>query len=119
MKKFDDLFKRCPKTGNIVGINAPANNDALLYRLLGFFALLWFALRVIPKPSRALYPCQRIAMPLALSFLVWLSGVTGLVYVVKLIKGRAVSARTILIIALILQDSWELTFLFQTISSLF
>lgn len=101
MKKLDDLFKRCPKTGNIVGINAPANNDALLYRLLGFFALLWFALRVIPKPSRALYPCQRIAMPLALSFLVWLSGVTGLVYLVKLIKGRAVSARTILIIALI------------------
>lgn len=101
MKKFNDLFKRCPKTGNIVGINVPTNNDALLFRLVGFFALLWFALRVIPKPSRAMYPCQRIAMPLALSFLVWLGGVTGLVYLTKLIKGKAVSARTVLIIALI------------------
>lgn len=40
-------------------------------------ALIWFLIRVIPKPARALYPCQRVAMPLASGFVVWLIGVVG------------------------------------------
>src|SRR3974390_2446066 len=38
--------------------------------ILGLFSLVWFLLRVIPKPSRAAYPCQRVAMPLASGFVV-------------------------------------------------
>ncbi|MHC4372243.1 MAG: DUF362 domain-containing protein, partial [Planctomycetota bacterium] len=34
----------------------------------------WFLIRVIPKPSRATYPCQRFAAPLASGFVVWLAG---------------------------------------------
>jgi hypothetical protein len=41
--------------------------------LLGFAALLWFLMRVIPKPSRAAYPCQRVAFPLASGFIIWIS----------------------------------------------
>lgn len=40
--------------------------------VLGFFALCWFLIRVIPKPSRASYPCQRAAFPLASAFVLWL-----------------------------------------------
>ena len=40
--------------------------------VLGFFALCWFLIRVIPKPSRASYPCQRAAFPLASAFVIWL-----------------------------------------------
>lgn len=40
----------------------------------GFLALCWFLIRVIPKPQRATYPCQRAAFPLASSFVIWLSG---------------------------------------------
>ena len=40
-------------------------------------------------------------MPLAMSFLAWLSGITGLALLVKLIKTKAVSARTVLILTLI------------------
>ncbi len=40
----------------------------------GCAALIWFLMRVVPKPSRASYPCQRAAFPLATSFVVWLSG---------------------------------------------
>jgi len=32
---------------------------------------------VIPKPSRASYPCQRAAVPLASAFVVWLVGIAG------------------------------------------
>lgn len=42
--------------------------------IVGFFSLLWFLIRVIPKPSRATYPCQRMAFPLASGFIVWLLG---------------------------------------------
>jgi hypothetical protein len=40
--------------------------------LPGLAALLWFLIRVIPKPSRATYPCQRAAFPVASAFVVWL-----------------------------------------------
>ena len=43
----------------------------------GLLALVWFLLRVIPKPSRAAYPCQRAAFPLASGFVIWLAGAIG------------------------------------------
>lgn len=42
--------------------------------LLGFLALVWFLVRVIPKPSRAAYPCQRAPFPLASAFVLWIVG---------------------------------------------
>jgi hypothetical protein len=44
---------------------------------LGLASLLWFLVRVIPKPSRAAYPCQRVAFPLASGFVLWLVGLLG------------------------------------------
>lgn len=45
--------------------------------LLGVAALFWFLIRVIPKPSRAAYPCQRAAFPVASAFVLWLIGTFG------------------------------------------
>lgn len=42
---------------------------------VGLVSVLWFLIRVIPKPSRATYPCQRAAFPVASAFVVWLSGI--------------------------------------------
>ena len=42
--------------------------------LTGFLALVWFLIRVIPKPSRAAYPCQRAAFPIASGFVLWVVG---------------------------------------------
>jgi len=49
----------------------------LLLPIVGLLSLLWFLIRVIPKPSRAAYPCQRLALPFASSFVVWLVGALG------------------------------------------
>ncbi len=46
-----------------------------LFPLTGLLALIWFLVRVVPKPSRATYPCQRVAAPLACSFITWLVGI--------------------------------------------
>ncbi|MDX2429371.1 MAG: DUF362 domain-containing protein, partial [Bacteroides sp.] len=43
--------------------------------LIGFISLAWFLIRVIPKPSRAAYPCQRAAFPLASAFVLWIGGI--------------------------------------------
>jgi hypothetical protein len=71
------LFKKCPKTGRIVGLRKPQELPIILFPVMGFLALVWFLVRVLPKPSRAAYPCQKVAAPLAGSFLVWLAGITG------------------------------------------
>lgn len=46
-----------------------------LYPLTGLLSLIWFVVRVIPKPSRASYPCMRVAVPIASNFVAWLLGV--------------------------------------------
>jgi hypothetical protein len=45
-----------------------------MFPLIGIASFLWFLIRVLPKPSRAAYPCQRVAAPLAASFVVWITG---------------------------------------------
>lgn len=76
MKKIkQQLFKVCPKTGKIRGIN----KDFVLYKILlpvfGLISLIWVLLRVLPKPSRASYPCQKFAIPAASSFISYLAAI--------------------------------------------
>ena len=61
----------CPNTGKL--IKFPSNYRLLrwLFPITGLSALLWFLIRVIPKPSRAAYPCQQMAFPLASAFVIW------------------------------------------------
>ena len=48
-----------------------------LFPIAGLVSLIWFVIRVFPKPSRATYPCQRVAFPLASGFIIWLLGLGG------------------------------------------
>ena len=45
-----------------------------VFPVIGLVSLIWFLVRVIPKPNRAAYPCQRAAFPLASGFVIWLIG---------------------------------------------
>ncbi len=48
-----------------------------LFPLAGVIALAWFLFRVIPKPSRAAYPCMRVAYPIASTFVLFLLGLAA------------------------------------------
>lgn len=58
----------------------------LMVPVIGFLSLLWFLIRVIPKPSRAAYPCQRAAFPLASAFVIWITGMLSSLAFVKIMK---------------------------------
>lgn len=74
MKKF----KRCPKTGRITGLDTIKSKTSLwLWILLGVASVIWVLIRVVPKPSRATYPCQKVAQPIAAGFITWLLGLIG------------------------------------------
>lgn len=86
------LFRKCPKTGRIVGVNFKNNWAKLLYPLIGLLALLWFLIRVIPRPSRASYPCQRVAASIAAGFIAWIAGLIGSVLIFKKARTQILKA---------------------------
>ncbi|MCA1744298.1 MAG: DUF362 domain-containing protein, partial [Bacteroidales bacterium] len=45
--------------------------------LTGCLSLIWFLIRVVPKPSRASYPCMQVAAPWASGFVIYLMGITA------------------------------------------
>ena len=71
------IFRYCPKTGKIVGLRPLEDRKHWMFPLIGIAASVWFLVRVIPKPTRAGYPCQRVALPLASSFLLWILGISA------------------------------------------
>lgn len=68
---FQKFVKVCPKSGRIRKIIIPNGYYKLLFPVIGFAALVWILVRVIPKPDRAAYPCIKAATPLASGFLVY------------------------------------------------
>jgi hypothetical protein len=49
----------------------------------GITSALWFLVRVIPKPSRATYPCMRAAAPIMSGFVIYLVGLWGSAFALK------------------------------------
>ncbi len=72
-----------------------------IFPIGGLLALIWFLIRVIPKPSRAMYPCQRAAFPLASAFVIWLMGAIGSITAFRKAKRCFAQSRYILCVTLI------------------
>jgi hypothetical protein len=72
-----DAIGICPRTGKVLSTERSRRWPVLLLPITGLLALVWFLLRVVPKPSRATYPCQQFAAPLAGGFVVWITGLLG------------------------------------------
>ncbi len=72
-----DSVKVCPKTGRLVRNKAVWKTPLIAVPVAGFAALVWFCVRVIPKPSRIHHPCQQVALPLASGFLFWLGSLAA------------------------------------------
>ncbi len=49
----------------------------MVYAVTSLLASAWFLVRVIPKPSRAAYPCMQVAAPVMSGFVIWLVSISG------------------------------------------
>lgn len=72
----------------------------LFFPLLGLTAVIWFMVRVLPKPSRASYPCQRIAAGVGGGFLLYLLGGLGVLPLLHKLKYKFAKHRAIFIAGL-------------------
>lgn len=55
----------------------------VLFFLLGTGSVLWFLVRVIPKPSRASYPCMRASYPLMSAFVAYIIAMFASLFLFK------------------------------------
>jgi Domain of unknown function (DUF362) len=69
----------CEKTGRVVGLSRKCRCARWLFPLIGLAALIWYLVRVIPKPARASYPCQQVGGPIAFGGVAYLLSTLGLV----------------------------------------
>lgn len=67
----------CPRTNRSAASGNAGRRLKWMLPLAGLCALIWFLVRVVPKPSRATYPCQQAAFPVASGFVAWLIAVGG------------------------------------------
>jgi hypothetical protein len=59
----------------------------VLFIVMGVVSTIWFMVRVIPKPSRASYPCMRVAAPMMSGFVIYLLSIGGVTLAFR--KARA------------------------------
>jgi hypothetical protein len=76
-------FTLCPRTGKITGLEIVKRKTLWLWIFLGMASVIWVLIRVVPKPSRATYPCQKVAQPLAAGFIAWLLGLAGSTLIIR------------------------------------
>ena len=79
-------------------------NPKIIFLVTGLLATIWFLIRVIPKPSRAAYPCMQATAPFMSSFVIYLLSLGGSVMAFKSIpkyynRSKYLSAFSFLFIA--------------------
>ena len=65
----------------------------LIFIIMGIASTIWFLIRVIPKPSRATYPCMKVAAPFMSGFVTYLLAVAGLTAVSRRVKWKFINVR--------------------------
>ncbi len=65
----------------------------VVFVIAGVLSTIWFLIRVIPKPSRATYPCMKAAAPVMAGFVVYLISLAGSVFAFKKFKSNLLKAR--------------------------
>ncbi|MFY9153068.1 MAG: DUF362 domain-containing protein [Prolixibacteraceae bacterium] len=67
---------------------ASYSNLKLSFFILGIGSTIWFLLRVIPKPSRATYPCMRASAPFMSAFVIYLIGLASTIWIFRNNRGK-------------------------------
>jgi len=69
-----------------------SSSSRVTFYLLGITSTVWFLIRVIPKPSRAGYPCMQAAAPFMSAFVVYLLALGGITMALRKAKKHILGA---------------------------
>jgi hypothetical protein len=77
-----------------------------IFLATGIASTVWFLFRVVPKPSRATYPCMRASAPLMSAFVIYLISITTSVFAFKkaginIKRTRYMTAGVFLLVAIV------------------
>lgn len=89
-QKLPDWLKR-----TIIFLRKIRVPGKIVYILISVLATIWFLIRVIPKPSRATYPCMQVAAPVMSGFVIWILAITGAAFSFKKAKHKLFEAKYI------------------------
>jgi hypothetical protein len=90
IQKLPDWIKR-----TIIFLQKMRVPGKIVYILISALATIWFLIRVIPKPTRATYPCMQVAAPIMSGFVVWILAISGAAFAFKKAKHKFLRARYI------------------------
>ena len=88
MKSFKKFIEILPAL--LSRIKIPAR---LIFIIVGLFSTCWFLIRVIPKPSRAEYPCMKAAYPVMSGFVIYIVGLTTAFFAFRWSKISFINAK--------------------------
>jgi hypothetical protein len=78
------------------------NWRGIWFHVAGIFAIIWFLIRVVPKPSRAQYPCQQVAIFISFGYIAfWGVMFTGLVVWMRKAKTKFMKTTPALLVSFI------------------
>jgi uncharacterized protein (DUF362 family) len=90
-----------------------SNPQSIFFHLAGILCLIWFLVRVLPKPDRIYYPCQQVSMTIASSYIIFWSVIWTALYHGAIYWFRRARTKTFAILPVIAVS----LFLIFTISS--
>ena len=87
-QKFPEWIKR-----TLIFLRKVKVPAKIVYLLVSVMATIWFLIRVIPKPTRATYPCMQVVAPVMSCFVIWILTLTGAAFAFKKAKHKLFEAR--------------------------
>ena len=83
------------------------NTKGLFFHLTGIICLIWFLVRVVPKPHRIRYPCQQMSLSIATGYIVFWSVIWGSLFFglglwMKRVKTKSAAFMPLIAVSMIL-----------------
>jgi hypothetical protein len=79
------------------------NPQSLMFHIAGIAAIIWFLLRVLPKPDRIRYPCQQMSIGIAFGYIAfWSLMFHGLAIWIRRAKSRTAAIAPVFLVGFVL-----------------
>jgi hypothetical protein len=84
-----------------------SNKNGLWFHIAGIITIIWFLIRVVPRPDRIRYPCQQMGISVASGYIIfwsilWGSLFHGLGRLTKKLKNKTIVVAPIILVSLIM-----------------